>query len=91
MSDRDDPYIDATNYDSCPRCGGMWAWFPCTNFGCEDGLVDLYEDDPINESPGTFVTCPECHGREGGWWCAKCRANDQTLTVAEKAAWEVGQ
>ncbi len=44
--------------------------------GCDEGYIDEYEDDPINEDPGTFSLCPECRG-EGGWRvCGQCNANN---------------
>ena len=41
------------------------GWVPCWA-GCDEGLLDEYEDDPINEDPGTFSPCLECRGRLEG-------------------------
>lgn len=40
---------DLDEDDLCWSCGG-------------DGIVDAHDEDPINESPGTFVTCGNCGG-----------------------------
>jgi hypothetical protein len=51
------------------------AWVPCFA-GCDDGLIDEYEDDPINETPGTYSRCPECRGK-GGWRvCGECNLSN---------------
>jgi hypothetical protein len=51
------------------------GWIRC-RAGCDEGLFDEYEDDPINEDPGTFSMCSECNG-EGGWdVCRECNANN---------------
>lgn len=51
------------------------AWVRCYAY-CDEGVVDEYEDDPINEDPGTFSDCPECNGN-GGWSvCAECNAKN---------------
>lgn len=51
------------------------GWVPCYA-GCDEGMFDEYEDDPINEAPGTFSRCSECKG-EGGWKvCGACNANN---------------
>jgi hypothetical protein len=56
----------------CPDCGDEMDWADCVAFDCEEGLVDAYEDDPINEEPGTLVPCSQCDG-QGGWWvCTPC-------------------
>lgn len=61
----------------CARCGGSTEWDNCDR--CDDGYIDEHDDDPINFSPGEFVTCHVCHGH-GGWnYCGNspewCEAN----------------
>ena len=51
------------------------GWVRCYT-GCDDGYVDEYEDDPINNDPGDFSTCVECAGA-GGWRvCGQCNADN---------------
>lgn len=53
----------------------MTGWVPCWS-GCEEGYFDEYEDDPINEEPGTLSRCSECKGK-GGWMvCGQCNADN---------------
>jgi len=57
----------------CPKCGAEPThWRRCTEIDCDDGFIDLYDEDPINEDPGTFRTCPECQGTGIHHWCPKC-------------------
>lgn len=51
------------------------GWVRCFN-GCDEGYFDAYEDDPINETPGTMEVCNECSGRGGFVVCGKCNANN---------------
>ncbi len=47
------------------------GWLPCYA-GCDEGLVDDYEDDPINCDEGDISDCRECRGA-GGWVvCGEC-------------------
>lgn len=59
--------------DQCSKCGSLLEWECCDRCWGE-GDYDLYEDDPINECPGTFALCPECKGDGGFWVCtnAEC-------------------
>jgi len=57
----------------CPACGHSPTHTRyCDNIDCDDGFVDLYDEDPINESPGTLERCSECHGTGHHHWCPKC-------------------
>ena len=55
----------------CPRCGeslySQWCWA-----GCDDGWVDLYEEDPFWWGPGDIQRCDEYHGRGHITWCRSC-------------------
>jgi len=60
----------------CPKCGHHVTHSRhCSNFHCQDGMEDLYEDDPVNESPGTFIGCGECCGTGIERWCPNCGAD----------------
>ena len=55
--------------------GDFAAWVPCWA-GCDDGCIDEYEDDPINNDEGDFSLCRECKG-DGGWTvCGQCNINN---------------
>jgi hypothetical protein len=58
----------------CPFCGHPETlWKECDAIGCEDGDIDLADEDPINYSPGVeFETCSECHGQGHIHWCPNC-------------------
>lgn len=75
MSDRYDPDDEMqTDGIPCPACGNPETRSQrCRE--CEDGFNDVYDDDPINESPGTLIPCPECKGETICRWCPKCGAD----------------
>ena len=55
--------------------GDNSGWLRCWA-GCDDGVVDDYEDDPINYDPGDTSVCRECRGK-GGWRvCGYCNADN---------------
>jgi len=58
----------------CLKCGNEFThWRSCLMIGCEDGAIDLSEEDPINYMPGEeFELCAECQGTGIEWWCPKC-------------------
>lgn len=60
----------------CPKCG-EWAVRSqtCWVIGCDDGLIDGYEEDPLWYDEGDCYPCPECGGRGFHRWCAKCGAD----------------
>jgi hypothetical protein len=56
--------------DRCKCCSVSIEFHPCwTN--CDEGFVDAYDEDPINESPGTLEVCRECRGN-GGHSVVRC-------------------
>jgi hypothetical protein len=71
-------YDAKTDSYTCPIYGDIGdntAWVPCYAF-CDDGIVDDYEDDPINCDPGDCSICQECLGK-GGWVvCGECNINN---------------
>lgn len=58
----------------CPKCGHEPTHYrTCSNFGCEDGYIDDWEDDAINFSMGeSYSMCQECWGTGIEKWCPKC-------------------
>lgn len=70
----DDYQIDEL---SCPACGNHFTHSRfCSNFHCQDGYEDEYDDDPVNYAPGeSYVMCDECHGHGIERWCPKCGAD----------------
>ncbi len=70
--DDDVQYVDR----ECPACGAWEVyWQPCIQIGCEDGLIDGYDEDPLWFDEGDFYPCPECAGLGFYRWCAKCGAD----------------
>ncbi len=60
-------------YEPCPFCGhDEIHWRRCGALDCDDGFVDLYEDDPLWYNPGDIGMCQECHGTGTEQWCPKC-------------------
>lgn len=53
----------------CPVCGSDMFWERCTQVGCDDGWIDLYEDDPLWYDPGDVEACPICDGNAGWLIC----------------------
>ena len=69
----DDDYEIDLSEVPCGRCGHSPLHFRhCNAIGCEDGMIDEYDDDPVNFAEGEeFSQCPECF--EGiQRWCPKC-------------------
>lgn len=57
----------------CSKCGHS----PTHSRVCSEchgnGGFDLYDEDPINFSPGEeFETCEVCCGSGIEWWCPEC-------------------
>lgn len=51
----------------CPSCGYRMEWQECEEYGCEDGRVSLYDDDPLWYDEDDTEPCQICAGA-GGWW-----------------------
>lgn len=67
--------MDDWEYDEtpCPRCGETPTKRRyCSELGCEDGWIDLYDEDPNFYMPGEQHACPECHGCGVVRWCGVC-------------------
>lgn len=68
----DDHYEDDYEYP-CPYCGNPFTrWQDCTVFGCDDGYIDLYDEDPLWYDEGDFKVCTECRGTGIMMWCPNC-------------------
>lgn len=65
----------------CAKCGGEMEWADCWMIDCEDGYYDIYDEDPVNNSPGDMATCQECGGRGGWWFCRSCERAAETQEV----------
>lgn len=50
----------------CSVCGCGMEWQGCWN-GCDDGFLDLYDEDPLWYDEDDVEVCSVCDGR-GGWW-----------------------
>lgn len=63
---------DTVEHDDepCPNCGGQVLWAPCTQ--CEDGFIDVYDDDPLWYDEDDVEPCHECNGKGYHKWCSKC-------------------
>lgn len=44
------------------------GWERCWT-GCDDGFVDEYDEDPVNNDPGDERPCDECDGAGGYHVC----------------------
>ena len=78
IADRPSPEMYALGLEidcQCARCGSSCFWVDCDN-GCEDGYLNLYEQDPLWYEDEYDTPCHVCHAR-GGWnvcgsgdkWC----------------------
>lgn len=54
----------------CRHCGSFMIATPCGE--CDDGEIDLYEEDPINFDMGDFGPCRNCGGRSYTTHCPAC-------------------
>lgn len=66
----------------CPICGGYLEWVSCYScFGA--GEFDLYDEDPINFSPGEeYERCEVCDGEGGYWVCASLPHAEAKMELA---------
>lgn len=80
-----DPEIEAFLPDVvepfCSICGGPMVWESCWN-GCDDGYIDLYEEDPLWYDDDDIETCRICGGA-GGYW--QCLTPDRHVKTKEPA------
>lgn len=69
------------DYDTpCPSCRHVPTRYrDCNAIGCEDGYIDLYEDDPLWYDEEDVEVCRECNGTGVQRWCPACGADIVTL------------
>lgn len=69
-------YMEPDYYDSddsCPRCGHYPTRYRhCCELGCDDGFIDLYDEDPLWYDPDDFEVCEACNGTGVQRWCPSC-------------------
>jgi len=53
---------------TCFLCDCEMEWEDCGACG-GDGFFDGYEEDPNWYAPGEDVTCTQCGGEGGNYWC----------------------
>lgn len=86
------PPHDGRDWDCmCARCGSSVERVECHDCG-GDGLLDVYEEDPINNDPDETEGCQTCGGA-GGWLnCLSsaqwCEANPNRSPTQERGAIE---
>lgn len=64
----------------CSICGGLMAWEPCWN-GCDEGYIDLYEEDPLFYDEDDCELCQICEGRGGYWVCMSSDKHGEPANV----------
>lgn len=68
----------------CTVCGDEMTWDECYAIDCQDGMVDLYDDDPMMYDEGDTEPCSTCQG-DGGWWfCFRAGEHDQQAVRSAK-------
>lgn len=58
--------------DDCPRCSHYTDYRDCYIVGCEDGLISMYEEDPIFYYQDDYEKCTNCNGMGFEHWCPNC-------------------
>jgi hypothetical protein len=59
--------------EPCPKCDSDYTHARrCNVLGCDDGWIDLYEEEPMFYYEGDREMCSECHGTGQQRWCPKC-------------------
>lgn len=59
--------------ETCPKCGHYPTRYrDCTEIGCDDGFIWLYEDDPLWYGEDDYEVCEVCHGTGIQRWCPAC-------------------
>ena len=68
----------------CPKCQTQLRQRECDNFYCEDGYVDLYEEDPLWYEEGDLQKCPDCNGNGYFRWCSNedCDVSEAEINKA---------
>ncbi len=58
----------------CPNCGISKSWEDCEQCG-GDGYVEAEYDDDCGDE-GETVTCDQCQGFGGWYYCDQCRLTE---------------
>ena len=62
------PPSDGKSHEcQCARCGSSCDWRECEE--CEDGFIDNYYDDDVDDEEYGYETCGNCEGYSGWWTC----------------------
>lgn len=57
----------------CPKCGHYDTYRRnCGAFGCEDGIVNRYDEDPMWYDIDDQSPCSDCSGKGYEHWCPEC-------------------
>lgn len=68
----------------CPKCGHHELRSrSCVVIGCDDGWIDLYEEDPLWFGPGDTEPCQECKATGIVRWCPNCGADLSGVVLGE--------
>lgn len=74
------------DYEECPKCGYVpIRWKNCDVIGCEDGYIDMYDEDPVFFSPGEMEMCDECCGTGIVRWCPECGQDLQRFLLGQES------
>ncbi len=69
----EDDYIERDFDSACPECGHTPTHYrDCTGIGCNEGFVNLGENDPNFYDLDEEVECEECSGTGVERWCPEC-------------------
>lgn len=67
-----DPYGDISLSDAqCPNCGANPTYTRDCG-ACDEGFIDLHEQEPDWYDEDEFDTCSECRGSGTVHWCRAC-------------------
>ena len=67
------------DFPICDVCGSYMVWEDCGE--CDDGLVDLYDEDPLWYEEDEFEECSTCHGNTGWWMCPRADEHPQLIAI----------
>ena len=57
----------------CPKCGHSPTHIRrCAVMSCDDGWIDLYDEDPLWYDVGEEEMCEDCGGTGVEHWCPNC-------------------
>ena len=68
----------------CPKCNEQLAIRDCDR--CEDGIIDLYDEDPSWYDEDDIMECPDCEGEGCFIWCRNenCDVTSKEIEQAVK-------